>query len=49
MRRSRRVAVEVDNVEDSVTGLPISHLRRLVAKASLAFQVYILKSKIRNL
>ncbi len=38
-----------DNVEDSVTGLPISHLRRLVAKASLAFQVYILKSKIRNL
>jgi hypothetical protein len=38
-----------DNVDDSVTGLPISHLRRLVAKASLAFQVYILKSKIRNL
>jgi len=38
-----------DNVEDSVAGLPLSHLRRLVAKASLAFQVYILKSKIRNL
>jgi hypothetical protein len=38
-----------DNMEDPVTGLPISHLRRLVAKASLAFQVYILKSKIRNL
>lgn len=38
-----------DNVDDSVTGLPISHLRRAVAKASLAFQVYILKSKIRNL
>jgi len=38
-----------DNVDESVTGLPISHLRRLVAKASLAFQVYILKSKIRNL
>jgi hypothetical protein len=38
-----------DNADDSVTGLPISHLRRLVAKASLAFQVYILKSKIRNL
>jgi hypothetical protein len=38
-----------DNVDDSVTGLPISQLRRLVAKASLAFQVYLLKSKIRNL
>jgi len=38
-----------DNVDDPVKGLPISHLRRLVAKASLAFQVYILKSKIRNL
>jgi hypothetical protein len=38
-----------DNVDESVAGLPISNLRRLVAKASLAFQVYILKSKIRNL
>jgi hypothetical protein len=38
-----------DNVDESVAGLPISHLRRLVAKASLAFQVYLLKSKIRNL
>ena len=38
-----------DNLDEPVTDLPISHLRRLVAKASLAFQVYILKSKIRNL
>jgi hypothetical protein len=38
-----------DNLEKPVSGLPISQLRRLVAKASLAFQVYILKSKIRNL
>jgi hypothetical protein len=33
----------------SIGGLPISQLRRLVAKASLAFQVYLFKSKIRNL
>jgi hypothetical protein len=38
-----------DNIDQPVTGMPISQLRRLVAKASLAFQVYILKSKIRNL
>jgi len=38
-----------DNVDQPASGLPISQLRRLVAKASLAFQVYILKSKIRNL
>jgi len=38
-----------DNHDQPVSGLPISELRRLVAKASLAFQVYILKSKIRNL
>jgi hypothetical protein len=38
-----------DNVDQPVSGLPISELRRLVAKASLAFQVSILKSKIRNL
>jgi hypothetical protein len=38
-----------DNHDQPVSGLPISELRRLVAKASLAFQVYILKGKIRNL
>jgi hypothetical protein len=38
-----------DNLEQSISGIPISQLRRLVAKASLAFQVYLFKSKIRNL
>ena len=38
-----------DNHDQPVSGLPITELRRLVAKASLAFQVYILKGKIRNL
>ncbi len=38
-----------DNIEDGVAGLPMPDLRRLGSKASLAFQVYLLKSKIRNL
>jgi len=38
-----------DNVEDGVGGLPMADLRRLAAKAGLAFQVYIMKSKIRTL
>ncbi|MFV2071327.1 MAG: hypothetical protein ACC742_01560 [Thermoanaerobaculales bacterium] len=38
-----------DNVDDGVGGLPMRDLRRLGAKASLAFQVYLMKSKIRNL
>ncbi len=38
-----------DNVEDGVGGLPMADLRRLVVKAGLAFQVYIMKSKIRTL
>jgi len=38
-----------DNAEDGVGGLPMADLRRLAAKAGLAFQVYIMKSKIRTL
>ncbi len=38
-----------DNGEDGVGGLPMADLRRLAAKAGLAFQVYIMKSKIRTL
>jgi len=38
-----------DNVEDGVGGLLMADLRRLAAKAGLAFQVYIMKSKIRTL
>ena len=38
-----------DNVEEGVGGLPMADLRRLTAKAGLAFQVYIMKSKIRTL
>jgi hypothetical protein len=38
-----------DNIEDGVGGLPMADLRRLTAKAGLAFQVYIMKSKIRTL
>ncbi|MCP4898458.1 MAG: hypothetical protein GY906_15900 [bacterium] len=38
-----------DNGGDGVGGVPVAELRRLMAKASLAFQVYILKSKIRRL
>lgn len=38
-----------DNLAQSVSDAPIGHLRRLVAKADLAFQVYLLKGKIRTL
>jgi hypothetical protein len=38
-----------DNREDDVAEAPIDHLRRLVAKTDLAFQVYLLKGKIRTL
>jgi len=38
-----------DNLEDGVGGLPMADLRRLTAKAGLAFQVYIMKNKIRTL
>lgn len=38
-----------DNGDRALSGLPLSHLRRLVAKASLAFQIYLLRSKIRHL
>ena len=38
-----------DNGDDGVAKAPMSELRRLVAKAGLAFEVYILKNKIRTL
>lgn len=38
----------LDNLDDGVSGPPMSELKRLAAKVSLAFQVYLLKSKIRN-
>ena len=38
-----------DNIDDGVRDLPMPDLRRLGSKASLAFQVYLLKSKIRNM
>jgi hypothetical protein len=38
-----------DNLEDGVGGLPIAELKRLGSKASLAFQVYLMKGKIRTL
>jgi hypothetical protein len=38
-----------DNRERSVSEVPLNHLRRLVAKADLAFQAYLLKGKIRTL
>ena len=39
----------LDNAEDGVGGLPMADLRRLAAKAGLAFQVYLMKSKIRTI
>ena len=39
----------LDNGEGGVGGLPTADLRRLAAKAGLAFQVYIMKGKIRTL
>ncbi len=38
-----------DTPTDPAAGIPIAELRRLAGKAGLAFQVYILKSKIRTL
>ncbi len=38
-----------DNLEGGVAGAPIAELRRLAAKAGLAFEVYILKNKLRML
>ena len=38
-----------DNRDRGVAEVPIGQLRRLVAKADLAFQVYLLKGKIRTL
>jgi hypothetical protein len=38
-----------DNLDAGLTDLPLAQLRRLVTKAGVAFQVYILKSKIRTL
>lgn len=36
-----------DNADEAVRGVPIDELKRLAVKAGLAFQVYLLKSKIR--
>lgn len=38
-----------DNLGDGVGGVPLSAMRRLAAKAGLAFQVYLMKGKIRTL
>ncbi len=38
-----------DNMDQSVAGAPLAELRRLAAKAAVAFEVYILKNKIRML
>ena len=38
-----------DNRDRSVAEAPLNHFRRLVAKADLAFQAYLLKGKIRTL
>jgi len=38
-----------DNGSAGIGGAPLAELRRLVAKAGIAFEVYILKSKIRQL
>jgi hypothetical protein len=37
-----------DNHEGGVGGLPLAELRRLARKASLGFQVYLMKGKIRT-
>lgn len=48
--RSRVVALlYADNLQDGVAGAPISELKRLVSKAAVAFEVYILRNKIRML
>lgn len=38
-----------DNRQDGVASAPMAELRRLLAKASIAFEVYILKNKMRLL
>ncbi len=38
-----------DNLDHGVGSAPMARLRRLVSKATLAFEVYILKNKIRQL
>ncbi len=48
--RSRVVCyIYGDNLDGGVAGAPIAELRRLAAKAGLAFEVYILKNKLRML
>ena len=37
----------VDNLDSGVAGTPVAEMKRLTAKAGLAFEVYILKNKIR--
>lgn len=38
-----------DNVDRSVGGLPLAELKRLASKASLAFQIYLMRGKIRTI
>lgn len=38
-----------DNRQEGVSGAPLAELRRLLAKAGLAFEIYILKNKMRLL
>ena len=38
-----------DNRRESVSGAPLAELRRLLAKAGMAFEIYILKNKMRLL
>ena len=48
--RSRVVCyIYGDNLDGGVAGAPVAELRRLAAKAGLAFEVYILKNKLRML
>jgi hypothetical protein len=47
--RSKPVAfLYGDNIDEGLAQVPIDALRRLVAKASLAFQVYMLRNKMRT-
>ncbi|MEO1370593.1 MAG: hypothetical protein AAFX50_25705, partial [Acidobacteriota bacterium] len=48
--RSKVVAhLYCDNLDRGVAGAPIADMKRLAAKAGLAYEVYILKNKIRML
>ncbi|MEM1180298.1 MAG: hypothetical protein AAGM22_18285 [Acidobacteriota bacterium] len=48
--RSKVVAhLYADNLDRGVAGAPLAEMKRLAAKAGLAFEVYILKNKIRRL